>query len=747
MGSLEANLTGYRGVDRVARLLEARSVAVVGASDSPGPGRNVVRNLDALGFSGRVFLVNKSRPVVNGVPAFPSLEELPAIPELVVVAVNQRATVEIVRSAASLGVPGAVLLAAGFRETGAEGAELESELIAGRGSMSFVGPNCLGFANYASGFAPYSGPLMEQKHAGNVALVSNSGALACTLTGAAAERRISFSHVVTMGNQADLGLADYVEYFATSPLVEVIACYVEGFDDGRAVLSAVRAAEAQGKLVVLLKAGRTRLGGRAARTHTGALAGSALVQDSLFSHVGVVLAKDLEELLALIELGSRSPRLAGRRVGVITTSGGERLLLADAVEENRLELAELSEVSKSELQALLPAFATVANPLDTTGAGIFEGDVKTHYAAARVMALDPDVDVLLASYDAKNGWVESAQSAPAFVDGVMAAHRAGTESGKPVVVISLTTGSVDSLARDYVEENNVACLMGLQPAMRAVSLLLQRSQAKTGDVASPRTDHAHGDGSAGTVAGASELARGAREGVQLAHAAALERLRDAGLGGWDSVTATDEDAVVAAAGELGYPVALKWDANVAHRARTGGVALGLRSEQAVRGAWRDLMARAGELGIDCDGLVVQAMVEGGLELFVGGLRDQQFGPIVLFGLGGIQVEEVGQIAVALAPLTRADAEALIASSPCATVIEAREDGGLLDRGAVVDAILATAELIVDPAVLAVDVNPLIALPHGLAVVDCKLIVDPGPAAGSSATGARVSGETRGRPQR
>ena len=236
------------------------------------------------------------------------------------------------------------------------------------------------------------------------------------------------------------------------------------------------------------------------------------MQESLFSRAGVVLAKDLEELLALIELGSRSPRLAGRRVGVITTSGGERLLLADAVEENRLELASLSETSKAELRALLPPFATVANPLDTTGAGIFEGDVKTHYAAARVMALDPDVDVLLASYDAKNGWVESDQSAPAFVDGVMAAHRAGTESDKPVVVISLTTGNVDTLARDYLEENSVACLMGLQPAMRAVSLLLARAQARS-TLTPPgrRAEAGHGDGSVGTVVGAS-VARPRREG-------------------------------------------------------------------------------------------------------------------------------------------------------------------------------------------------------------------------------------------
>jgi acetyltransferase len=726
--------------------MEARSVAVVGASDSSGPGRNVVRNLGAVGFGGRVFLINKSRRLVNGVQAFASLEELPEVPELVVVAVNQRATVEVVRAASALGIPGAVLLAAGFRETGGDGAKLETELLAARGSMSLVGPNCLGFANYAECFAPYSGPLVEQKHFGNVALVSNSGAVACTLAGAAAERRISFSHVVTMGNQADLGLADFVAYFATKSLVEVIACYVEGFDDGRDVLSAIQSANEKGKLVVLLKAGRTRLGGRAARTHTGALAGSALVQDSLFSSSGVLLAKDLEEFLALIELGSRSPDLAGRHVGVITTSGGERLLLADAVEENQLELAELGDAAKDELQALLPPFATVANPLDTTGAGIFEGDVKTHYAAARVMALDPDVDVLLASYDAKNGWEESAQSAPAFVDGVMAAHRAGVEAGKPVVVISLTTGSVDSVARDYLEEHHVACLMGLHPAMRAVSLLLRRGQAKEDESKrSPNAASIHHDGSVGTVAGATALVLGQREGVQLPHAVALGRLHAVGLPGWDSVTAADEEEVTAAADKLGYPVALKWDADVAHRARLGGVALGLKSEEAAREAWRALMLQADELGIDCQGVVVQAMVEGGLELFLGGLRDQQFGPIVIFGLGGIHVEEVGQVAVALAPLTRAQAESLIVSSPCAAVVQSRADGGLLDRCAIVDSILAVSELIVDPTVLAVDVNPLVALPHGVAVVDCKVIADAGLAAGAPGPGS--SGAERSVPAR
>jgi acyl-CoA synthetase (NDP forming) len=593
--------------------------------------------------------------------------------------------------------------------------------------MSLVGPNCLGFVNYTNQLAAYSGPLVEQKHFGNVALVSNSGALACTLTGAAAERRISFSHVVTMGNQADLGLADFLDYFSCEPHVEVIACYVEGFDDGRAVLSAIGSAVEKGKLVVLLKSGRTRLGGRAALTHTGALAGSALVQEDLFQRSGVVLARDLEELLALIELSSRSPHLSGKRLGIITTSGGERLLLADAVEENALGLAELSETSRAELRALLPPFAAVANPLDTTGAGIFEGDAKTHYEAARVMALDPDVDVLVASYDAKNGWVEAAQSAPAFVDGVIAAHKAATEAGKPVVIISLTTGNVDALAREYLEDNSVACLMGLQPAMRAISLLLARGQQHNlGELPGSQTADSEKTSSVTSVAGASAVALGEHAGVQLSLAAALERLQDAGVSGWESITATDEEAAVVAARRVGYPVAMKWDGNIAHRARIGGVALGLKDEGAVRETWRSLTDRAAELHIDYEGLVVQAMVEGGLELFVGGVRDQQFGPIVLFGLGGIRVEEAGRVAVGLAPMSRPDAELLVDLSPCAKVIDQRRKGGLFDRDAVVDAVMAVAELISDTAVLAVDVNPLIALPHGTAVVDCKVVVAGSP---------------------
>ena len=716
-----------KGPRRAAALLEASSIAVVGASDSPGPGRNVVRNLVETKFAGRVFLINKSHPRVNDMPAYPDIEHLPEVPELIVVAVNQRATVEVVRSAAAAGVPGAVLLAAGFRETGEEGARLEAELRTARGDMSLVGPNCLGFANYTNQLAAYSGPLVEQKHFGNVALVSNSGALVCTLTGAAAERRISFSHVVTMGNQADLGLADFIDYFSSEPHVEVIACYVEGFNDGRAVLSAIGSAVENGKRVVLLKSGRTRLGGRAALTHTGALAGSALVQEDLFRRSGVVLARDLEELLALIELSSRTPHLSGKRLGVITTSGGERLLLADAVEENGLDLAELSDTSKAELRALLPPFAVVANPLDTTGAGIFEGDATTHCAAARVMALDPDVDVLVASYDAKNGWVEAAQSAPAFVDGVIAAHKAATEAGKPVVIISLTTGNVDALAREYLEENSVACLMGLQPAMRAISLLLVGGrQPNSGELAGSQIADSARTSSVGSVAGASALALGERAGVQLSLASALQRLKGAGLCGWESITATDEVAAVAAAGGVGYPVAMKWEGNIAHRARLGGVALGLKNEDDVREAWRSLTDRAAELHIEYEGLVVQSMVEGGLELFVGAVRDQQFGPIVLFGLGGIRVEEEGQVAVALSPMSRPDAELLVDASPCAKVISQHKDGGLLDRDAVVDAVMAVAELMNDEAVLAVDVNPLIALPHGTAVVDCKIVVAGSP---------------------
>lgn len=688
----------------LAALFRPKSIAVLGASDRVGVGQRVVANLDAVGFDGDLFLVNPNRPVVGRRPTFPSISALPATPDLVISAVNRTATVDGLIEAASRGCPAGIVLAAGFGETGQHGRELEAHLREAAGTMALMGPNCLGYVNLIDRVAPYSGPLMEPPASGVTALISQSGALACTITGAAAERSLLFSHVITTGNQIGVTLADYIGFLSGVPEVRTVACYVEGFHDGRVLLSAMDAAQAAGKTVVVLKAGRSRVGGMAARTHTGSLAGSASVQLSVWRQHGVLVADDLEEFLALMELTSRVARLPGGQVGVVTISGGERLLFADAAEELGVPLAPFAEATSTRLREVLPEYASVANPLDTTGAGVVDGNSAAHGAAAFTVAQDPNVDVLVACQDAKNGWTEAEQASPLFHECVQVAADAAQAAGKPLVVISPSSGAVDRKAGECLRARGIPLLSGLRTGVAALAKLV--AQNDPGDVA------------AGTPP---LLPNG--EGVALSGVAALRRLEDVGVDVWTTRLARTEDEAVELAKALGYPVAIKADGpGLQHRTELGGVRTGVSDDAAVRAAWRDVTGAVARAGMPISGALVQPMAPSGVEVFVGGIRDEQFGPVILAGPGGILLELIGDVAAGLAPLDLAAARKLLLSSRLALLLRGVRGAPPADLDALAASVSAISRLVAAPDVLALDVNPLIASPTGIALVDAKLVV-------------------------
>ena len=718
--------------EMVSALLRPRSVAVVGASDRIGVGQRVVANLRALDFDGELFLINPNRSRVAGLPAYPSLAELPAVPDLVVAAVNREATVREVAEASRLGCSAAVVLAAGFGEAGDRGRELDAELREVASEIALLGPNCLGFVNLIDGVAAYSGPLMEPPEPGTVALVSQSGALACVFTGAAAERGMRFSHVITTGNQVGLGFVDYLRYLARHPGVNVIACYVEGFSDGRALLGAMREAVEAGKRVIVLKAGRSRAGGAAARTHTGTMAGSAAIQLSVWRQHGILVATDPEEFLALIELCSRTPALTGSRAGILTISGGERLLIADAAEELGVPLARFGDATAERLAAALPAYASIANPLDTTGAGVVDGNADAQRRAAILVTEDPNVDVVVACQDAKNGWIQDEHRSRLFRDCVAAAADAATAAAKPLVVISPTTGDVDAEAREYLRQREIPLLMGLRPGLGALAQLIRAQASGRGQPAGP------GPPDESAPAWASPAWRG---GIALSGEVSLARLGEHGVPVCPTRLAASAAEAVGAADEFGYPVVLKIDGQgIQHRSELGGVRTGLDSAAAVRAAWRDLAGVAASAGPGT-GVLVQPMITGGVELFVGGLRDEQFGPVILVGSGGVLLEFVQDTAAGLAPLADAAALSLIASTRAYRLLRGFRGGPAVDMERLASALAAISRVAAQPDVVALDVNPLIALPAGVTVVDAKLV-----AAGEGGRAARGDAVRDGQPR-
>jgi acetate---CoA ligase (ADP-forming) len=700
--------------EMVSALLQPRSVAVLGASDRTGVGQRVVANLRALHYPGELFLINPNRPQVAGLPAYPSLAELPAVPDLVVAAVNREATVREVAEASRLGCRAAVVLAAGFAEAGERGRELDAELRAATRDMALLGPNCLGFVNLVDDVAAYSGPLMEPPEQGTVALVSQSGALACVFTGAAAERGVRFSHVITAGNQVGLNLVDYLRYLGRHPDVTVIACYVEGFTDGRALVAAMREAVEAGKSVIVLKAGRSRAGGAAARTHTGALAGSAAIQFDVWRRSGVLVATDPEEFLALIELCSRIRAVTGARVGILTISGGERLLIADAAEELGIPLARFDDATSDGLTAALPAYASIANPLDTTGAGVVDGNAQVHRQAAVLVCRDPNVDIVVACQDAKNGWIQAGHSSRLFRDCVVAAADAAVAAAKPLVVISPTTGDVDAEAREYLRRREVPLLMGLRPGLGALAQVIRgRADALTDE-----------PGLAEGLEPVPALASGpAHSGIALSGLDSLARLGEHGVPVCPTLLVSSEAEAVTGAEEFGYPVAMKIDGpGIQHRSELGGVRTGLDSAAAVRAAWGELseVAAAASPG-RLPAVLVQPMISGGVELFAGGLRDEQFGPVVLFGSGGVLLEFVRDSAAGLAPLDEATALRLITTTRAHRLLRGFRGGPAADIERLAAAVAAISRVAAMPDVVALDVNPLIALPDRVIVVDAKIV--------------------------
>ena len=691
-------------------LLRPQSIAVLGASDRSGVGRRIMQNLAVVGFAGELLAVNARHAQVGGRRAYPSLSELPLVPDLLVAAVNREAAVRGIGEASRMGCRAAVVLAAGFAESGGRGRELDAQLRGAVGQMAVLGPNCLGFVNLVDRVAAYSGPMMEPPERGSVALISQSGALACAFTGAGAERGISFSHVITTGNQVGLGLADYLRFMAGEPAVRVVAAYLEGFTDGRDLLAAMDMVTEAGKAVVVLKAGRSSVGGAAARTHTGALAGSAQVQLSVWRRHGVLVASDPEEFLALMELCSRGRSLAGPRVGILTISGGERLLMADAAEDAGLELADFRADTAQRLSEILPDYAAVSNPLDTTGAGVVDGNPDVHRRAADVVSHDANVDLIVACQDAKNGWLEARRASDLFHDCVVAATEAAAAAGKPLVVISPSAGEVDERARGYLRQHSVPFLMGLRPAMASLAQVVHR-EFGAGSLLPPASSALPASAGAGrTVSGYQALARLAAQGVPP----------------WPTEPAASADDAVRIARAAGFPVVMKLDGpGLQHRTEAGGVLTDLGTESAVRSAWAQLTARAAELPSAAVAVLVQPMASRGVEIFVGGFRDEQFGPVLLCGSGGVLVELCPEVVSGLAPVSEAEAADLLRATRAFPLLRGFRGGSPADLAALTAAIAAISRVVAEPDVLALDVNPLIALPEGVAMVDAKLVLAAG----------------------
>jgi acetyl coenzyme A synthetase (ADP forming)-like protein len=679
---------------------EARSVAVVGASSRRGTiGGELFRNILAGGFVGAAYPVNRGGEPVGGVRGYASVAGIGESVDLAVVCVPATAVLDAVRDALDTGVRAICVISAGFAEVGAEGEERQRELLAAvraRGAR-LLGPNCLGISSAAvrldATFASRSAP------PGNIGFSSQSGALGLALLEAAESRGLGLSAFVSIGNKADVSSNDLLEWWEDDEATEIVLLYLESFGNPRRFARLARRV-ARRKPILAVKSGTTAAGARAASSHTAALAGSEAAVDALFHQAGVVRAASLEELVDVATLLSTQPMPRGRRVAVLTNAGGLGILCADACEAVGLELPRLGEETARLLAGSLPEEASLANPVDMLGSAT----AASYETALPLLLADSGVDAVIALF---------VPAVSATADDVAAAIvRGGAAAGgdKPVLAVVMSAEGVPRALREGT--GAAAAFTYPESAARALGRAAERAEWLRRPLGFAPELEGVDRGAAEAVV---DRALAEADDSWLTPEDARELLLAYGIPLVPELVASSSDEAVAAAASLGYPVVVKTALAGAHKTETGGVALDLRDEEAVRAAFERIGGP----------VVVQPMVSGGTELLAGLVQDPVFGPLVAFGPGGVLAELVGHASFRIAPLTDLDAEELVHEGMAGRLVRGFRGAPPADAAALVDLLHRLARLGDDlPAVAELDLNPVLAFPDRCVAVDARVRVRP-----------------------
>jgi acetate---CoA ligase (ADP-forming) len=671
------------------------SLVVVGASTRKDSiGGLLFRNVLAAEFTGAAYPVNRSGESVGGVKGYASVDELPETPDLAVICLPGAHVLPAAEAVLRRGVPALCVISAGFAETGREGLERERklvELVRSHGAR-LIGPNCLGLAVAAQRLNATFGP--RALPPGTIGFSSQSGALGLALLETAKARNLGLSAFVSIGNKADVSSNDLLEYWEDDPETNLILLYLESFGNPRRFGRIARRV-ARRKPILAMKSGTTSSGARAASSHTAALAGSEAAVDALFQQAGVLRAETLEELIDAAALLSTQPLPAGRRVAVLTNAGGLGILAADACDAEGLALTELSAATTERLAHFLPAEASLANPVDMLGSATAE----SYESAVPALLADPLVDALIVLFVPPV--TAGAEEVAAAV--LRAVEQVG-DLDKPVLAAIL---SAEGTPTSLQGTSSVAVFPYPESAARALGLAAGRAEWLRRPA-----------GSVSAVEGID--AKAGRAVVERILVETDERWLTANelraiLEAYgipfvqERSAATVEDGITAAR-ELGFPVVVKTAEAGAHKTETGGIALGLGDEEAVREALERIGTPA----------LVQPMIEGGAELLAGIVQDPTFGPLVAFGPGGIFAELIGEAGFRIAPLTDQDASELVHSSKAGRLVAGYRGSPAADDDSLEELLHRLSRLGEDlPELAELDLNPVLARPDGCLAVDAR----------------------------
>jgi len=692
-------------------ILSPRRIAVIGASRTPNTiGNEIVANLVHYGFTGAVFPVNPKADAIHSLKVYPRIGAVPDQVDMAVITVPKQHVIAVAEECGQAGVRGLTVISAGFREVGEEGAERERRLVevVRKHGMRMVGPNCMGVLNadpavsMNATFAPSMPPF------GRAAFVSQSGAMGLSVLDYAKEYGIGISQFVSMGNKPNVSGNDLLLQWEHDPAVGLILMYVENFGNPRKFLEIARRLT-RTKPIIVVKSGRSKVGARAASSHTGALAVSDTLVDAMLAQAGVMRAETVEELfdLAMAFSSGRMPR--SRRTAVVTNSGGPGILAADALERVQLELPELAPETVARLRPLFPEEASLRNPLDMIASATPPG----YHAALAALLDDPKVDSALAIFVPPLG-IRQADVAEAI------ATVASDHPDKPVLAVLMGREGLPQ-GKAELHEVGVPAYIFPESAARALAMLCRQREWAERPVPAPEEIAVDRETASRLVAearAAGQTRLGEVEALQLLSAYGIPTIT-AGL------ARTAEDAVALAA-KAGGAVAMKIvSPEIVHKTDVGGVRIGVEGAAEVRSVFEGIVAgaRTAVPGANIRGVLVQAMVKGGREVIAGVTRDPSFGPLVMVGLGGIFVEVLRDVSFRVAPIGRQDAAEMIAGLRGARLLDAVRGAPPADRRAIEDVLLRLSRLAGDfPEISELDVNPLLAFPDRAVAVDGRVLL-------------------------
>ncbi|MEU8266153.1 GNAT family N-acetyltransferase [Sphaerisporangium sp. NPDC049002] len=683
----------------LAGVFAPRSVAVIGAGRDPaGVGHRVLRNLIDGGFPGALYPVNPKATEVCGLRAHPGLAAVLGPVDLAVIATPAATVAGVARDCAAHGVRGLVVVSSGFAEAGDRDQESELVRICREAGMRLVGPNCLGIVNTAASLN--ASFLPGRPRAGKLGLMSQSGAVAAALIDRAAEIGLGVSSFASVGNKADVSGNDLLEYWQDDPVTEVIALYLESFGNPRRFGRIARRVSAT-KPVLVVKSGRSAAGERAVRSHTAAAATPDAAVDALLRASGVIREDSVRDLLDTARLLAAQPLPAGGRVAIVGNSGGPQAMTADACEQRGLVVPELSPATREALRARLRTAAAVGNPVDVTA----DGEAGELADAVRTVLADPDADAVLVVYTPPfgSGLTRTREAIAAAAEG----------AGKTVLACVL--------GHDGMIGANVPSYAFPEQAVHALSRVVEyatwRSRPEDPAVEVPPAQ----------AASAREIVRADLvdhpDGRWLDHDTAARLLGCYGIPVAESVPVDGADSAGEAAARLGLPVVLKATGpDLVHKSDVGGVQVNLRGAEEVRRAYREMRERVGPA---MTGALVQHMVTDGVEMIVGGVAHETFGPLVMVGMGGVTAELLADHAFRVPPISDADAARMLGELRCAPLLRGYRGRPAANAEALRAQIIGVGRLMDDlPEVAELDLNPVIVTPSGAVAVDVRVRLEP-----------------------